>query len=148
VAPTSDPSGGELHANAAQGWSIRLPTGWDVVAESDSGTALTRSEAIAEILVAPSTGLTFEELAAQKLDELSTWAGAADITSELVRLPAADALRVTMATEVATDSPGMFVMYVLEEGDTQYVISVRGPQDTDDLLADVEFLAESFAILD
>jgi hypothetical protein len=32
--------------------------------------------------------------------------------------------------------------------DTQYVISVRGPHDKDDLLTDAEAFAESFAILE
>jgi len=44
--------------------------------------------------------------------------------------------------------PGVFVLYVIEERDRRYAISVRGPQDNGELLADAEALAESFAILD
>ena len=59
-----------------------------------------------------------------------------------MRVPAGDALRVTMATELATSPAGAFILYVIEEGDTQYVISVRGPHDKDDLLTEAEAFAE------
>jgi hypothetical protein len=147
--PTAAPGIGELHVGPGQLWSIVVPPGWEVVAENAYATALSRGQAIAEILVAPSSGLTAEELEAQRVDELSTWPGVAEVESDFVRVPAGDALRVTMATtELATSPAGAFILYVIEEGDTQYVISVRGPHDKDDLLTEAEAFAESFAILD
>ena len=65
-APTADTSIGELRVNAAQGWSVVVPTGWEVAAENAYATALYRGQAIAEILVGPSSGLTFEELGPRK----------------------------------------------------------------------------------
>lgn len=147
LTPTSAPSTAVLHMNEAQGWSIVAPPGWEVVVQNESGTALTRDDAIAEILVAPSSGFTFEELEAQKVDDLGTWPGVAEIESDLVQLPAGEALRVTVESELATGSQ-VFYLYVIERGDTQYVLSVRGPQADEDLFADAEAFAESFAIID
>lgn len=135
--------------NEAQGWSIVVPTGWEVVADSAHGTALHREQVIAEILLAPSSGLSFEELEAQKVRDLRTWPEGEAIESESVDLPAGDALRVTLGTTELGSSPASaFILYVIEKGDTQYVISVRGPHTKDDLLTEAEALAESFAILD
>ena len=94
-------------------------------------------------------GLTLEELEAQKVGDLSWWPGAVEIESDFVQLPAGDAVRVTMATtETPTGPRNGFILYVIEEGDTQYVTSVRGPHDTDELLTEAEALAVSFVILD
>ena len=150
LTPTADSGSAGLLVNDAQGWSIVVPTGWKVVANGPSGTALTRNEAIGEIFVGPSSGLSLDELQARNVDEVTrSWQGViGDIESDFVSLPAGDALRLTFETGLETDSPGIFTSYVIEEGDTQYVISVRGSQDDDDLLAAAEALAESFAILE
>ena len=149
MAPTATPGAGELHVGSGELWSIVVPTGWEVVAENDSSTALSRGQAIAEILVAPSSGLTLEKLEAQEVSYLSTWPGTGEIESDVVRLPAGDAVRVTMATtETAAGPRNGFILYVIEEGDTRYAISVRGPHNTDELLTEADALVESFAILD
>jgi hypothetical protein len=140
-----------LHVYQAQRWSVALPTGWEVVAENESGAALAHGDGgVAEILVAPATGLTMEDLQAQRVEEISsTWPGVGEIESDIVQLPAGDALRVTFETELNPgDLRGVFHLYVLEQGDNQYVISVRGSADNDDLRRVAEALAQSFAILD
>lgn len=148
LVPTADASPQRVHVSEAQGWSIVVPPGWEVAVETDSGTALIRDDAIAEILVSPSSGLTLEQLEAQKVVELSAWPGADEVEAQFVRLPAGEALSVTLETIGPNTEPGIFVLYVIEEGERQYAISVRGPQDDGDLLADAEALAESFAIID
>jgi hypothetical protein len=136
-----------VHVNETEGWSIVVPPGWEIVAQRDCCVALHRDGVIAEVLVAPSSGLTLEALEAQKVDDLSTWPGVVGIESDFVSLPAGDAVRVTVASELDTGSQ-VFDLHVIEQGDTQYLISVRGPQGDSQLLADAESLAESFAILD
>jgi len=149
-AQTTAPSAPTVYVNETQGWSIVVPPGWEVEAQDDCCVALHRDGVIAEVLVSPSGGLTLKELQAQKVAFLGTWPGTDDLRSEIVRLPAGDAVRATLRTTTNPDTgPGIFVLYAIEAGgDTQYVISVRGPQDDSQLLADAESLAESFAILD
>ncbi|HET6745303.1 MAG TPA: hypothetical protein VFH90_05555 [Candidatus Limnocylindria bacterium] len=134
--------------NEAQGWSIGVPTGWSVVAQNATGAALSGGEAFAEILLASATGLTLEQREAQRVTEISTWPGVDEIESDIVSLPAGEAIRLIFETGVAPDPPARFIFYVFEEGDTQFVMSVRGPKDIDDLPAVAEGLAESFAVLD
>lgn len=148
LVPTAEASAQAVYLNEAQGWSIVVPPGWEVAVNRDTGTALTRDEAIAEILVSPASGLTLEQLEAQKVDELGAWPGADAVEAQIVRLPAGEALRVTLETISPNTKPGIFVLYVIEEHERQYVISVRGFQDDGDLLADAEAFAESFAITD
>ena len=147
MTPMADPSVAGLHVSGTDGWSIVAPPGWEVVAQNDSGTALSRDDAIAEVLVAASSGLAPEALQAQKHDQFSTWPGVVGIESDFVSLPAGDALSVRVTSELET-GPQVFYLYVIEEGETQYVISVRGPQKDHQILADAEALAESFAITD
>jgi len=148
-AQTAAPSAPTVYVNETQGWSIVIPPGWDVAAQDACCFALHRDGVIAEVLVSPSGGLTLEQLRAEKVAFLGTWAGTDDLRSEIVRLPAGDAIRATLQTTTNPDTgPGIFVHYAIAEGDTQYVISARGPQDDSQLLADAEALAESIAILD
>lgn len=146
--PTAAPGIGELHVGLGQLWSIVVPPGWDVEMENESGTALIRDQALAEILLFPSSGLTAAELEAQRVDELSTWPGVAEVESDFVRLPAGTALRATIVTEMNPGRPMRFIFYTIEDEDRQYVISVRGWEDDDDLVTDARTLAESFDILD
>ena len=135
--------------NEAQGWSVVLPVGWEVVAQNDQWAAVSPEDTIAEILVGPSSGLTLRELEAQKVDELiASWPGLDDIESDVVRLPAGEALNVTLESTNAEVGVVVFTMYLIEQGDRQYVISVRAPDDRDKVLAAADVLAESFAILD
>ncbi len=148
--PSPGPSPGDRHENVAGGWSIVVPTGWEIVAETgDGNAALSRNDAIAEILVGSSSDLSLEELEAQKVEEISrVWTGASGIESSLVHLPAGDAVRVIFETAgpPGTDTRGIFILYVIEEADTQYVISVRRTPAIDGLLADAEAIAESLAV--
>lgn len=64
-----------------------------------------------------------------------------------MRLPAGDAVRATLRTTSPDAGPRVFVVYVIEERDRRYAISVRGPEDDGELLADAEALTESFAVL-
>ena len=90
--PTAAPSAeGQLYVNEAQGWSVLVPAGWEVVGTDDSA-GFAADGLIAEILVSPSSGLTLQELEAQKVDLLSNWQGLESIESELVRLPAGEAV--------------------------------------------------------
>lgn len=151
--PTTGASPRDVYVNEAGGWSIVVPPGWDVAANREGDTALTRDQVIAEILVFPASGLTLEQLEAQKVDDLSAWPGAEVVQAQIVRVPAGEAVSVTLEiihpnSEPGIFEPGIFVLYVIEEGERQYVISVRGPQDDGDLLQDAEALAESFAIID
>jgi len=138
---------GELYVNEAQGWSVTVPAGWEVVGTGESA-AFVKDGLIAEVLVSPSSGLTLQELETQKVEFLSNWQGMVDIESELVRLPAGEAVWVTLESSVP-DVVGQttFTMYAIEEGDTQFVISVRALDDRERVLAAAEALAESFAIL-
>lgn len=146
--PTTGASPRDVYVNEARGWSIVVPPGWEVVANREEGMALTRDQVIAEILVFPASGLTLEQLEAQKVDDLSAWPGAEVVQAQIVRVPAGEAVSVTMEIIHPNSEPGIFVLYVIEEGERQYVISVRGPQDDGGLLQDAEALAESFAIID
>lgn len=148
LVPTAEASAQAVYVNEARGWSIVVPPGWEVAANSVGDTALTRDQVIAEILVSPASGLTLEQLEAQKVDELSAWPGVDAVEAQIVRLPAGEAVRVSLETTNPNAEPGIFVLYVIEEGERQYVISVRGPQDDGDLLADAEAFAESFALTD
>lgn len=146
--PTAVPSAQAVYVSEAQEWTFVVPPGWEVVAQRECCLALQRAKQIAEVLVSPASGLTLEQLAGQTVEDLSAWPGADDVEAELVRLPAGDAVRVTLRTTNPDTEPGVFVLYVTEERDRRYAISVRGPQDNGELLADAEALAESFAILD
>jgi len=149
LVPTAEASAQAVYVNEAQGWSIGVPPGWEVEANSVGDTALTRDQVMAEILVSPASGLTLERLQAQKVDELSAWSGVDGVEAQIVRLPAGEAVRVALETATNPNAePDVFVFYVIEEGERQYVISVRGPQDDGDLLADAEAFAESFALTD
>ena len=135
--------------NEAQGWSVVVPAGWEVVGTSDQWAAVSPEGAIAEILVGPSSGLTLRALEAQKVDELiASWQGLDDIESDVVHLPAGEALTVTLESTNAEVGVIVFTMYLIEQGDRQYVISVRAPDDRNKVLAAADVLAESFAILD
>ena len=146
LAPTIDPRMPTVYVNEAQGWSIGMPTGWNVGAENPTGAVLSGDDAFIEILLAPATGLTLEQREAQRVAEVSTWPGVGEIESDVVSLPAGEAVRLVFETGLAP--PAWFIFYVFEEGDNQYVMSVRGPKDNDELPTVAEALAESFAILD
>ena len=148
LVPTAEASAQAVYVNEARGWSIVVPPGWEVAANSVGDTAVFRDQVIAEILVSPASGLTLEQLEAQRVDELSAWPGVDAVEAQIVRLPAGEAVRVSLETTNPNAEPGIFVLYVIEEGERQYVISVRGPQDDGDLLADAEAFAESFALTD
>jgi hypothetical protein len=150
LTPTAAPSMTTMvYVNEAQGWSIGLPDGWDVQAENATGAILAGEDGFLEMLLAPATGLTPERREERRLAEVSsTWPGVDEIESDVVALPAGEAVRLTFETGVAPDPPAWFIFYVFEEGDTQYVMSVRGPKDNDDLPAIALAMAESFAILD
>jgi hypothetical protein len=144
--PTAAPSAREPYVHQAGGWSIVLPAGWEVVNENDTNAAFIDGNVIAEVLVGPSSGLALEELLAQRVDEITEgWQGAGEVQSDIVQLPAGDALYLTFPFGIETSSRGVFVLYTIERGDKQYAISVRGP---DVPLAEVEALVESFVILD
>lgn len=146
--PTAVPSAQGVYVSEAQEWTIVVPPGWEVVAQRECCLALLGGKRIGEVLVSPASGLTLEQLARQTVEDLSAWPGAADVEAERVRLPAGDAVRATLRTTSPDTGPGVFVLYVIEERDRRYAISVRGPQDDGELLADAEALAESFAILE
>ena len=146
--PTTAASPGDVYVNEARGWSIVVPAGWEVHVNSEGDAALTRDQVVAEILVSPASGLTLEQLEAQKVDDLSAWPGAEVVEAQIVRVPAGEAVSVTVEMSHPNSEPGIFVLYAIEEGERQYVISVRGPQNDGDLLEDAEALAESFAILE
>ena len=147
LVPTAEASAQAVYVNEAQGWSIVVPPGWEVAANSEGDTALTRDQVTAEILVSPASGLTIEQLEAQKVEELSAWPGVDGVEAQIVRLPAGEAVRASLET-TTNAGPGVLVFYWVEEGERQYVISIRGLQDDGDLLADAEALAESFALID
>ena len=147
LVPTAEASAQAVYVNEAQGWSIVVPPGWEVAANSEGDTALTRDQVTAEILVSPASGLTIEQLEAQKVEELSAWPGVDGVEAQIVRLPAGEAVRASLET-TTNAGPGILVFYWIEEGERQYVISIRGLQDDGDLLADAEALAESFALID
>lgn len=148
LVPTAEASPQTVYVNEAGGWSIVVPPGWEVAANSVGHTALTRDQVIAEILVSPASGLTLEQLQAQRVDELSTWPGMDSVEGQIVRLPVGEAVRTTLEMTHPNGEPAVFVSYAIEEGERQYVISVRGPQDDGDLLEDAEAFAESFALTD
>ena len=143
--PSAD---GQLYVNEAGGWSVVVPAGWELGVGNDDAAFVTSDDYIGEIFVAPSSGLTLAELEVRKVDELlSTWPGIQDIESDLVRLPAGDALRITFeSTSPDTNSRNALASYIIEHNDRQYVISVRGPYDRDQVLAAAEALATSFAL--
>ena len=147
LVPTAEASAQAVYVNEAQGWSIVVPPGWEVAANSEGDTALTRDQVTAEILASPASGLTIEQLEAQKVEELSAWPGVDGVEAQIVRLPAGEAVRASLET-TTNAGPGILVFYWIEEGERQYVISIRGLQDDGDLLADAEALAESFALID
>jgi len=147
LVPTAEASAQAVYVNEAQGWSIVVPPGWEVAANSEGDTALTRDQVTAEILVSPASGLTIEQLEAQKVEELSAWPGVDGVEAQIVRLPAGEAVRASLET-TTNAGPGVLVFYWVEEGERQYVISIRGLHDDGDLLADAEALAESFALID
>ena len=146
--PTADASPQDVYVNQVHGWSIVVPPGWEVMENGIGDTALTRDQVIVEILVLPATGLSLEELGAQRAEELGEWPGAGSVETELVRLPAGQAVRNTMEMVHPNGELGIFVAYLIQEGERQYVISTRGPLDDGALVADAEALAESFAIND
>ena len=149
LAPTADPSMSMVYVNEGQGWSIGVPAGWNVGPENATGAVVGGVDGFVEILLAPATGLTLEQREAQRVAEVSTWPGVGEIESDVVSLPAGEAVRLVFETGLAPNAPpAWFIFYVFEEGDTQYVMSVRGPKDNDELPAVAETLAESFAILD
>lgn len=137
-----------VYVNEAQGWSLAMPDGWDVGPETDTGAFLSGDEGYVEILLAPATGLTPEQREAQRVAHIrSTW-GVDEIESDVVSLPAGEAVRLMFETGEAQGPAAWYIFYVFEEGDTQYVMSVRDSKDNDELRAIAEALAESFAILD
>jgi hypothetical protein len=149
MAPTPDPSTPMAYVNKGQAWSIGLPDGWTVERDDASGAILLADDAFAEILLAPASGLTPRQHEAKRLAEFTTWPGAGEIESDVVSLPAGKAIRLIFKTAPGPNAaPSWFIFYVFEEGDTQYVMSVRGPTDNEDVPAVAEALAESFAILD
>lgn len=147
LVPSAEATGHNAFVNAAGGWSIVVPRGWKVAGNINGDAALTRGDGgIAEILVSPASNLTLEQLEAQKVDDLSAWPGAEAVEAQIVRLPAGEAVRVSVTVESIGPNaePLIFILYVIEEGEKQYAISVRGPPDDPDLLDDAEALAESF----
>jgi len=147
-APTADPSMTIVYVNEAQGWSIGMPDGWEALHETDSGAILGGDEGFVEILLAPATGLTPEQREAQRVADISSSWGVDEIDSEVVSLPAGEAVRLMFEMGTASHPRAWYIFYVFEEGDTQYVMSVRDSKDNDELRAMAEALADSFAILD
>lgn len=74
------------------------------------------------------------------------WPGAIDVQAEVVRLPAGEAIWATLKMDSPEHGPFVFVLYVMDDADRHYAISVRGPGDGADLLPVANALAESFAI--
>lgn len=145
---TTEASPHGVYVNEAMGWSIVVPPGWEVTTNSTGDTAVTRDQVIAEILVSPASGMTLEQLAAQRMADLRTWPGMDAVEGEIVRLPVGDAVRTTLEMTHPDGEQAVFVSYAIEQGGRQYVISVRGPQDDGDLLVDAEAFASSFALTD
>ena len=147
---TAGISPGTVYSSEAFGWSVVLPPGWQVAGDRPNGTALARGDAIAEVLVGPASGLPLEDLMTHKVAETKRIFGVDEVVSEIVRLPAGEALQLTFPIRAAdgTDRGGTFILYLIEVGDTQYVVSVRSPEHVDGLLADATALAESFDVSD
>lgn len=148
LAPTAEPRPQAIYVNETNGWSIVVPTGWEVATNSVGDTLLSRDQVIAEILVSPASGMTLEQLQAQRVGELRGWPGMDAVEAHIVRLPVGEAVRATLEMTHPNGERAVFVSYAIEERERQYVISVRGPQDDGDLLEDAEAIAESFAITD
>ena len=146
--PTADATAQARYVSEAGGWSIALPSGWEVVANHDGDLALSRADAIAEVLVSPSWGLGLEQLKARTVQDLSAWPGATDVEAKVVSLPAGDAVWATLETSSPEHGPAVFILYAIDDRDHHYAISVRGPGDGADLLPVAEALAASFAIND
>ncbi len=149
VTPAAAGSAEARYVSESGGWSVAVPAGWELVAREDQAAiTLTRDGAIAEVFSSPSRSLGMEELLARTVDDLSAWEGADVPEAEVVRLPAGEAVWATMATTSAEIGPGTFTAYVIDDGDSSYVISVRGPANGADLLVVAADLAESLAITD
>ena len=130
------------------GWSIAIPAGWDVVSQTDGSVALSGTGGIAEVLVSPSWGLSLEELGARTVEDLSAWPGVVDVETELVRLPAGDAVRATIESSTPESEPTIFTLYAMDDEAGHYAISVRGLRGGADWAAVANAIAESFAIHD
>jgi len=148
LGPTAEPSPQGTYVNEAYGWSIVVPDGWRLEANLEGNVMLSRPQVIAEVLASPASGLTLEQLEAQRLDELRGWPGMNAVESEIVRLPVGEAVRTVLEMTHPNGERAVLVTYAVEEGDHQYVISVRGPLNDEDLLDDAEAFAESFAVPD
>lgn len=149
--PTASAGTGDVHVGPGQRWSIVVPHGWELAWEDESSTTLIRGDqASAEILNAPASGLSPDELEAQSVESFSTWPGVTEVELEWVRLPAGSALRATFfVTEPVHGGPMRWIFYTIEDEDTQYHFMVWGRGlDDDDLVTDARALAESFVILD
>ena len=153
LSESESPSGDEpadagRYVSQGGGWSAVVPSGWEVGPETSTDAAFVARGGIAEVLVQPATAQPLEELAAQRINDISmNWEGAEDIESEIVPLPAGDAVRIAFSTASSANAvAGSVTFYVLEAGDTQYVLSVRGTDR--DLATIAEALAESLRIRD
>ena len=144
--PTDQPLAAERYVSQGGGWSVVVPSRWEVVAKAETGGAFVGHGGIAEILIQPATGLALEKLAERQVKNIrSNWEGADEIESEIVQLPAGNAVRIAFATASNPDVGRLNVyFYFLELGDTQYVLSVRGGDR--DLATIAAALAESLRI--
>ena len=145
--PTADATAQARYVSEAGGWSIAVPPGWEVVFP-EGMFAASGGGAIAEVLVSDSWGLTLEQLKTRTLEDLSAWPEAVEVETELVRLPAGDAVWAALEMNGPEHGPAFFILYRMDDGDGLYAISVRGPGDGADLLPIAKALAESFAIND
>lgn len=148
--PTAEASPPEVYVNEVHGWSLVVPPGWEVITNPEGFAALIGDQMTGEILVGPASGMTLEQLQAEREAFLRTWPGMDAVEGEIVRLPVGEAVRTTLEMTHPDGEPEVFVWHAIEEGEWQYVILVRGrgPQDDGDLLGVAEAFAESFALID
>ena len=145
--PTAEATAQPRFVSESEGWSIAVPPGWEVVSPNGMFAA-SGGGAIAEVLVSSSWGLTLEQLETRTLEDLSAWPEAVNVETELVRLPAGNAVWAALEMNGPEHGPAVFILYRMDDGDRLYAISVRGPRDGADLLPIAQALAESFAIDD
>lgn len=151
--PTSSAGPGDVHVGPGELWSIVVPPGWELAWADESVTTLIRDhtdDVVAHIYNSPASGLAPEELEAREVASFSTWPGVTEVESEFARLPAGSALRATFfVTEPVNGGPMRWIIYIVEDEDTQYMIMIRGRGlDDHDVVTDSRTLAESFVILE
>ena len=146
--PTPDATTQALYVSESGGWSIAVPPGWELISSYGENISLSRAGAIAEVMVSPSWGLGLEQLEARTVQDLSAWPEAIDVETEVVRLPAGEAVWATLRMSGPEHGPLVLILYAMDDVDHHYAISVRGPGDGADLQPVAKALAESFTIND